>query len=219
MTTIIALAQLKGGVGKSTLTTQLAGYFSQFLRVGVIDADMPQGTSSHWLHLRGDNKIALRQIDSANQLSHSVEQLDGDCDVILIDLPPRSMKFLRETIAFCDVLLMPVSASSADIWALEQLIELIGEAKKINNRLSMRLVWNRLRHGRLTDELLEHTASRIGTKEFSSVITQRNAYVECLGRGLYAEEWTDNKAKSECRALLKAVAKQAKIKVPDSLRP
>lgn len=98
-------------------------------------------------------------------------------------------------------------------------MQVIAEAKKVNNRLSLRLVWNRLRAGRLTTELVETTAKRLGTKAVSSMLSQRNAYVECLGRGLYAEEWSDAKAKSECRALLKAVAKQAKIDVPSALKP
>ena len=57
MARFIAVAQLKGGAGKSTLATNLAGYLSREMSTGLIDADQPQGTSASWATLREDSQL------------------------------------------------------------------------------------------------------------------------------------------------------------------
>ena len=67
MAKIISLIQLKGGSGKSTITTNLAGALAmKGERVGLIDADQPQNTSGSWAVIRqaampllGDHSIKL----------------------------------------------------------------------------------------------------------------------------------------------------------------
>ncbi|MGE4182921.1 MAG: ParA family protein [Limisphaerales bacterium] len=50
MGTTVALANSKGGVGKSTVSVHLAAWtHEQGLRTGLVDADV-QGASSLWLH-------------------------------------------------------------------------------------------------------------------------------------------------------------------------
>ena len=52
MTKIIGIVQVKGGAGRSTLATNLAGELSKFGRTVLIDGDMPQGTSASWYSIR-----------------------------------------------------------------------------------------------------------------------------------------------------------------------
>lgn len=212
MAKLIVVGHLKGGVGKSTLATNLAGYFAQNFRVGLIDADLPQGTSSHWAALRDDPNIDVIGCESSAQVAAAAEQLNEYCDVIVMDLPPRSVKFLREAMAISDLLLLPLSASAPDIWATESVMDLVKECKKTNACLTTRLVWNRLRATRATADFLDGTAKALRAKELSSHMGLRTAYVECIGRGLYVEEWHDARAKAECRVLLKQVMKQIKLK-------
>ncbi|MEL0036879.1 MAG: ParA family protein, partial [Gammaproteobacteria bacterium] len=49
---IISLVQLKGGVGRSTVATNLAGTLAENARVALLDCDSPQFTCSHWLNQR-----------------------------------------------------------------------------------------------------------------------------------------------------------------------
>ena len=52
MTKIIGVIQVKGGAGRSTVSTSLAGELSKLGKKVLIDCDMPQGTSASWFAVR-----------------------------------------------------------------------------------------------------------------------------------------------------------------------
>jgi len=47
-TKVIGVIQVKGGAGRSTVSTNLAGELSKLGKTVLIDCDMPQGTSASW---------------------------------------------------------------------------------------------------------------------------------------------------------------------------
>lgn len=211
MAKFISVAQLKGGAGKSTIATNLAGCLAREFRTGLIDADMPQGTAARWAALRQDPGLEVVTCDSAGELAREAERLDDLCDVVVIDLPPRSLKFLREIMPFTDLVIMPLTASAPDVWATEQLVEVIREAKKTSKRLKARLVWNRLRASRATEAFLASSAEALRARELESRLASRTAYVEALGRGLTVLEWSDAKARGEFEVFLGEVREQLKL--------
>ncbi|MFX8327849.1 ParA family protein, partial [Acinetobacter baumannii] len=75
----ITVAQLKGGAGKSSVATNLAGCLSREFRTGLIDADLPQGTASRWAALRNDPALSVAVCDSAGQLALEAEKMDDSC--------------------------------------------------------------------------------------------------------------------------------------------
>ncbi|MEL0028189.1 MAG: ParA family protein, partial [Perlucidibaca sp.] len=79
MARFIAVAQLKGGAGKSTIATNLAGCLARDFRTCLIDADMPQGTSARWAALRQDDNLLLTTAESASELAREAERLDDLC--------------------------------------------------------------------------------------------------------------------------------------------
>ncbi|MCB1997034.1 MAG: ParA family protein, partial [Rhodoferax sp.] len=48
MAKILGVIQVKGGAGRSTVATNLAGELAKIGRTVLIDCDMPQGTSASW---------------------------------------------------------------------------------------------------------------------------------------------------------------------------
>ena len=178
MALFITVAQLKGGAGKSTVATNLAGCLSREFRTGLIDADLPQGTASRWAALRADPALSVAVCDSAGQLALEAEKMDDSCDVVVIDMPPRSLKFLREALAFSDLVLMPLSSSPADVWAAEQLVDMVREARKTSKRLTARLLWNRVRSPQTVREQLASAGLR--AKVMHAAIGSRVAYAEAL---------------------------------------
>ena len=48
----IGIIQVKGGAGRSTVSTNLAGELSKLGKTVLIDCDMPQGTAASWYSVR-----------------------------------------------------------------------------------------------------------------------------------------------------------------------
>lgn len=216
MAKFISVAQLKGGAGKSTVVTNLVAALSQEFQTGLIDADMPQGTSARWAAIRATQypeslPIQVLSASSVNELALAAEQLESECDVVVIDLPPRSLKYLREVLPYSDLVVMPLTASAADVWATEQLMEAIREGKRTSKRLKARLVWNRIRASKATELFLTETAGMLRAKELESRLGQRAAYVDALGRGLSVLEGRDAKASAEFSIFYQELKQQLKL--------
>lgn len=104
---IIGVIQVKGGAGRSTVSTNLAGELSKLGKTVLIDCDMPQGTSASWYAVRqGKGKEGDLVADTAlthRELIAKVEQYQ-DADYIVLDGPPRIAELTKAililTIAF-----------------------------------------------------------------------------------------------------------------------
>ena len=69
MTKIIGVIQVKGGAGRSTISTNLAGELSRQGKTVLIDCDMPQGTSASWFVVRQQADTKQSQLFSENLIA------------------------------------------------------------------------------------------------------------------------------------------------------
>lgn len=212
MNGIIGVIQVKGGCGRSTLATNLAGYFSAHHRTALIDADMPQGTSSSWGAIRQQagkaNNLTIATAPNHQALVNLVAALSNTNDYVLIDCPPRIAEMTRAALILSDLCLVPLGASAADIWATSDLLTTINEAKAVKQGIDARIVWNRFRSTTSSaKELSASVRKGLGLAELRSKVGLRIAYSDALARGQTALEWTDKNAKIEMQELGKEVAK------------
>ena len=125
--------QLKGGSGRSTVATNLAAELSKQKTVCLVDADYPQGTSAAWYTVRQeqDKAGALMLTIARNhaELIEKVKRLYDAYDLVVIDTPPRVAELARATVMISDLLLVPMGPSAAELWATEDLLYTIQEAK------------------------------------------------------------------------------------------
>lgn len=210
MTKTIGVIQVKGGAGRSTVSTNLAGELSKHGKTVLIDCDMPQGTSASWFAVRDQAGKAGNLIaDTATnhrELVDKVEQHQG-ADFIVIDGPPRIAELTRAILVLADLCLVPVGASAAEIWATSDLLTLIDEAKKLK-RVNARMVWTRYRpHTRLAQELSELASKELGLASLTNSMGMRVAYMEALGGGMTGAELPEPSAKAEVRLLTEEVKK------------
>ena len=201
---IIGIIQVKGGAGRSTVSTNLAGELSKQGKTVLIDCDMPQGTSASWFAVRDQSGRAGNLLaDTAinhRELVAKVEQ-HQDADFIVLDGPPRIAELTRAILVLADLCLVPVGASAAEIWATSDLLTLVEEARKVKP-VKVRMIWTRHRpHTKLAQDLSELAGKELGLVALSTALGMRVAYMEALGSGLTAVEMYEPSAKAEAKSL------------------
>jgi chromosome partitioning protein len=156
MAKIILITHQKGGVGKSTLTFNLAQNFSSNSKVAVLDFDL-QGSLSQ-----------LKEIVTGFDIIPFVEEINSisnlKYDFIFIDTPPYLSNHLSKLIQIADLILVPTKAGILDILAIKSTLKLIEQAHKSNSTL---IVFNMIKpNTTLTQDIL------ISLKEYNVPIAK-----------------------------------------------
>lgn len=129
---IFALLNQKGGVGKTTLATHIAGELA--MRGGhviLLDAD-PQGSALDWTQRRAQQGLPrlFSAVGLARETLHQeAPELARRADHIVIDGPPRIAALARSALLAADRALIPVQPSPYDLWASAEMVALIREAQ------------------------------------------------------------------------------------------
>ena len=214
-TKVIGVIQVKGGAGRSTVSTNLAGELSKQGKTVLIDCDMPQGTSASWYAVRHQaGKAGALIADTATSYRELVSKVEqyADADYIVLDGPPRIAELTRATLVLADICLIPVGASTAEIWATGDILALIEEASKVRS-VNARMVWTRYRpHTKLAQGLTELAKKELGLKALGTSLGMRVSYMEALGEGLTVAELADPSAKAEVKLLVNEVKQLLKVK-------
>lgn len=121
----------KGGVGKSTLTVNLASYHREATgsdNLLIVDTDV-QGSAAEWNHKRhneGLEGIECIQLFGKNIISE-VKRKTKRYDHIFIDAGGRDSKELRSGMVVADTMVSPIRASQFDVSTLDKLDGLVEE--------------------------------------------------------------------------------------------
>ena len=118
---VIVVANPKGGVGKSTFATNLAGYFaSQGHKVMLGDIDVQQ-SSRAWLALRPASLPPIAAWELID--GHVVRPPRGTTHVVLDTPAGLDGVRLQETMRIADKVVVPLQASIFDILATQAFLE------------------------------------------------------------------------------------------------
>jgi chromosome partitioning protein len=118
---VIVVANPKGGVGKSTLATNLAGYFaSRGHKVMLGDFDIQQSSRS-WLALR---PAALPPISAWEITDGHIAKAPKGTTHIVLDTPAGLKgRRLEESLRIADKVVVPLQASMFDILATQEFLQ------------------------------------------------------------------------------------------------
>lgn len=201
----IALLNQKGGVGKTTLSVHLAMALAQRHKVLLVDGD-PQGSALDWSAQRQHaNATALFPVIGLPKetLHRELAQIAMDYQWTVIDGPPRVNKIARSAIVASDFVIIPVQPSPFDIWAAEDVEEIIDECLSLKPDLLTRFLVNRLILNTTLGAEIQEELARRPFPSFQTAIRNRQEYAKAARLGMTALE-TDPKgaAAEEIRSLL-----------------
>jgi chromosome partitioning protein len=198
--TIIAIAQQKGGAGKTTLAAHLALAWAAHHRVGVIDID-PQASLASWFRLRQQRLGLAPDIDVAAitgwRVAGEVERQARRHDLVLIDSAPHAETEARIAVRAADLVLIPVQPSPMDVWATRATLDLARA-----ERVPALLVLNRVPPRANLTEPMVAALAELGAPLAETQIGNRVALAAALadGKGIH-EAASGSRAAEEIAAL------------------
>ena len=200
MSIVIAVAQRKGGTGKTTLAANLAAAMAAGHRVALLDID-PQGSLTRWhdLRLAGGGAAPLTFSNVAGwRLTAELDRLKRAHDIVIVDSPPQIDTEAKLAVRGATLVLIPVQPSPPDVWAAEGTLKLAAEEHR-----PVAIVLNRVP---ASPRQKDAVAAELAVREIPllrTTIGNRIAFVDAFAAGLgVSESAPRSSAAQEIRALV-----------------
>ncbi len=198
MAVTIAVAQQKGGAGKTLLAASLAAAWAATARVAILDID-PQHSLSRWHALRGGRApgVALAEV-AGWRTAAELDRLRRTHDVVLIDTPPQIASDARLAVRGADLVLVPMQPSPPDLWAAEGTLHLAAEERR-----PVRIVLNRAPAAGRLRAGVEAALAQQGHPVLAATLGNRAGFAQAFAAGLGVTESAPRSlAATELRAVL-----------------
>ncbi|MDX2103653.1 MAG: AAA family ATPase [Alphaproteobacteria bacterium] len=199
---VVTVANLKGGVGKTTLAVHLAVRAGQSQPVVLIDLD-PQGSTLEWIRQRGQELPTVVPM-GVHQVENRLMQFrKARLPLVIIDTPAALVEVVETAIRVADLVLVPVRPTPTDLAALPRTLAMARAAgKPVALTLSQAITNSRLTHRAV--ETIDPAGPLL-----PAVIHHRTALASAMATGATAAE-TDprGKAAAEVEELWQALVRR-----------
>jgi chromosome partitioning protein len=208
MAQIISIANLKGGVSKSVLSTNLACALRSVGKVVIADTDNQQ--SSVWWSRKassGVEVIAARQDGDKRAWARLLAGLDAE--LIIIDCGSNDPDGLGAAFAVSTLTVIPCPASGVDIKATRDTIDVLRVIRKRRGGLPPALlVPSRVDRRRASGREIEAALHDFG-EPVAPAIMERAAFSDAFTAGMWVGEFAPRSAgQSEVEALANIVRRR-----------
>lgn len=180
---IIAIANSKGGVGKSTLSVHLAAWLhARGKSVILADCDMQQ-SSSDWLREAAPD-VRTAVFKDAEAILHEFPYLAHDADYIIADGPGSNSESGRSLLLRSDFAIVPCKASMLEVRALAKVTDAVRIAQDVRGGLPPAIVvLSMVRESyRLTQDMKD-AATALSLPVAQTPVTLRQVYADSPGQG------------------------------------
>jgi chromosome partitioning protein len=180
---IIAIANSKGGVGKSTLAVHLATWLHrQGHTVTLADCDMQQ-SSSEWIReVQPELKtVTLRDPDA---IINELPILGQEADFVIADGPGSHKETSRALLFRADFAIVPCKASMLEVRALAKVTEVLRQAQDIRGGMPPAIIVLSMvgKTYRLTKDM-KAAAAALSLSVATTAVTLRQIYADAPGQG------------------------------------
>ncbi len=180
---IISVQNQKGGVGKTTLAIHVSQALAmQGHTVLLVDAD-PQGSVRDWSAAREDKPLFQVVGLDRPTIHRDLPAMSKNYDHVVIDGPPRVSELARSAIIAADLVMIPVQPSPYDVWAAQEVVELVNEASVFKEKLKSVFVINRKIVNTAIGRDVVEALSGYAFPVLAAQICQRVTYAESAATG------------------------------------
>lgn len=192
----IAVANVKGGTGKSTVATHLAVHFAaQGFSTQILDLDR-QRAASAW-GVRRDASLPPVEVVEMDPDDLSARP---NAAYVVYDVPPGLRgKPLRRIVSVSDIVVVPMLPSVFDEAGTDRLNDLIDEQEGVvSGRVPVALVGNRVRRGSVAERRLSGFAEELG-RPLVTTISDAQLYGQLAAVGQTVFDMPAHKVRSALR--------------------
>jgi chromosome partitioning protein len=180
---IISFLNQKGGVGKSTLATNIAAALAKRgARVLLLDTD-PQGSALDWAAMRQGETLFTTAGFPRPVIHKEIGHLGAGYDHVIIDGAGRATDISRSAILASDLVVIPVQPSPFDIWASEETVKLCQEASVYKENLKYAFAVNRKIANTVIGREVKDALAQFDVPVLKTATTQRIIYAESIMSG------------------------------------
>jgi chromosome partitioning protein len=177
---VVVVANPKGGVGKSTLATNIAGYFaSKGHKVMLGDADRQQ-SSRLWLGLR---PAGARPVSSWDLTHDNIARPPRGTTHVVLDTPAGLHdKAFRQALEMADKVVVPLQPSVFDIFATRAFLDELAQHRKASH-MQVGIVGMRVDPRTIAADKLQEFTAGLGLPVLGYLRPTQN-YIHLAARGL-----------------------------------
>ena len=199
--TVIAVLNQKGGSGKTTIATNLAHAIKMAgAKVLLVDSD-PQGSARDWNEANQGELLPVVGLDRKT-LPTDLKAISSGYDYIIIDGAPQIAQLAAAALKTADVVLIPVQPSPYDIWATQDLVDVIKARQEVleGKPQAAFIISRAIKNTKLSGEIAEVLAS-YELPVFNHGTSQRVIYPTTASNGQTVFAEPDSPAAKEINAI------------------